>query len=82
MFNLTEAFSVKEQPIAFTATPVLLYRDTYFKCNYCKKEYNSLGRCCNTELMEYTRPRTMSKYYDDIVVGHGISYLIEHGFLV
>lgn len=68
--------------IGFTATPVLTYRDTYFKCNYCKTEYPSLTECCYQEVAEYSRPRTMSKYYDDIVVGASIEYLIEHGFLV
>lgn len=68
--------------VGFTATPVLTYRDTYFKCNYCKTEYPTLTECCYQEVAEYSRPRAMSKYYDDIVVGHSISYLIEHGFLV
>lgn len=68
--------------IGFTATPVLTYRDTYFKCNYCKTEYPELTECCHQEVAEYSRPRTMSRYYDDIVVGHNIQYLIDNGFLV
>lgn len=68
--------------IGFTATPVLTYRDTYYKCNYCKTEYPELTECCHQEVAEWSRPRTMSKYYDDIVVGHNIQYLIDNGFLV
>lgn len=68
--------------VGFTATPVWLERETYWKCNYCRSEYNHNKECCGCETAEWSRPLTMSRYYNSIVVGHGISYLIENGFLV
>lgn len=68
--------------IGLTATPILLNTDTYYKCEICntKDEVNKI--CCGVETMEWTKPRTMSQYFDDIVVGPKPSTLIEVGQIV
>lgn len=65
-----------------TATPVVLKKIAFYKCLHCKTKYDELINCCNDEVMEWTRPFTMSEIYDDIVVGASISELIELGNLV
>lgn len=72
----------KAKVVGFTATPVWLERETYWKCNYCRTEYDHNKECCGYETAEWGRSLTMSKYFDDIVVGANIKYLIENGFLV
>jgi superfamily II DNA or RNA helicase len=65
-----------------TATPIVLKKITFFKCQYCKKQYEKITNCCGEEVMEWSRPFTMSQIYDDIVVGASIGDLIEMGNLV
>lgn len=82
VFNKVFDYFPNAKILGCTATPVLTQRETYFKCEYCNREYNELQHCCNTELMEWSRPLTMSKFYDTIVLGPSIAYLIENGYLV
>lgn len=65
-----------------TATPILNERVKYFFCPWCRREYDSLQECCGTEAIEYSKPRTLSEHYNDIVVGYPIEKLIERGSLV
>lgn len=65
-----------------TATPVVLKKITFYKCIHCKTKYDALQTCCGTEVMEWTRPFTMSEIYEDIVVGASIGELIKLGNLV
>lgn len=82
VFNKVFDYFKESKILGCTATPVLTQRETYFKCDYCNREYEELQECCGTELMEWSKPLTMSKFYDTIVVGPSISYLIENGYLV
>lgn len=65
-----------------TATPVVLKRVIFFKCKHCKTKYDELQQCCGDEVIEWSRPFTMSEVYEDIVVGAPINELIQLGFLV
>ena len=65
-----------------TATPILLKKITFFKCQHCKTNYDELTTCCNDEVMEWTKPFTLSEIYNDIVVGASIQDLINDGKLV
>lgn len=65
-----------------TATPIVYKRITFYKCSRCKTKYDTLTTCCDTEVIEWSRPFTMSEIYDDIVVGASIGELIEMGNLV
>lgn len=68
--------------IGFTATPVLLKRVTYYKCKYCKNEYQEITDCCGEEIEEWTKPFAMSNIYEDIIVGPNFQKLQEVGQLV
>lgn len=68
--------------IGFTATPVLMKRETFFKCKYCKTEYPDITQCCGEEIEEWSRPYTMSRIYEDIIVGPSFKDLFEMGQLV
>lgn len=65
-----------------TATPVLLKKITFFKCQHCKTNYDKLTNCCNDEVIEWTKPFTLSEIYNDIVIGASIKDLINDGKLV
>ncbi len=65
-----------------TATPILLKKITFFKCQHCKTNYDTLTTCCNDEVMEWTKPFTLSEIYNEIVVGASIQDLINDGKLV
>jgi superfamily II DNA or RNA helicase len=68
--------------LGVTATPIVLKKITFFKCKHCKTVYEDLTHCCNDEVIEWTRPFTMSEIYQDIVVGASINDLINDGKLV
>ena len=68
--------------IGFTATPTVLKRITFFKCEICQTEYDENKQCCGGETMEWTRSFSLSEQYDDIVVGIGIDELIKQNKLV
>lgn len=65
-----------------TATPVVNKKITFYKCQHCKTNYNELTNCCSDEVMEWTRPFTMSEIYNDIVIGAKINDLINDNKLV
>ena len=65
-----------------TATPIVLKKITFFKCQHCKTKYENLQQCCNDEVIEWTRPFTLSEIYQDIIVGASIQDLIDDGKLV
>lgn len=67
--------------LGVTATPVLQKKETFFKCRYCGRRTTKKAICCGEEMDEWSRNVTMSRYYDDIVVGCDISTLIEEGRL-
>lgn len=75
-------FFSKERILGFTATPVINERVKYFKCDICNDVYEVEEVCCNRETMEWTKPKAMSMFYDDIVVGAPIKELIEFGQIV
>lgn len=68
--------------IGFTATPVVLKRDTFYKCEVCMSEYTEMSQCCGGGVMEWSRPLSLATLWDDIVCGPGIHSLIEMGSLV
>ena len=68
--------------LGVTATPVLLGRNSYYKCDICGRESDVEEICCNREMMEWTKPKVMSDTYQDIVVGPTIQSLIDFGQLV
>ena len=69
--------------VGFTATPVLNKRRSFYKCEYCKTEYEEQKECCYHEKTEkYSAPFTLSETYQEIIIGPTIKELIEKGNLV
>lgn len=82
IFNKIFPYFPTSKILGCTATPVLLKRVTFYKCQHCKAQYDELTTCCGDEVMEWSRPVTMSETYEEIVVGASIKELIEMGNLV
>lgn len=75
-------FFVNQKILGFTATPILNERITYWKCERCDSISYELKNCCNREPWEWSKPKTMSLFYDNVVVGASINELIEYGQVV
>lgn len=82
IFNKVYDYFPDAKILGVTATPVLLGRETFYRCVRCNTEHPEIVECCNTEVMEWTRPKVMSRVYQDIVVGTSIDFLINFGQLV
>lgn len=82
LFNKHINFFDEQKIIGFTATPILTEKLTYWKCERCDSSYLELGLCCGRELMEWSRPKTLSMFYDDIVLGASTTELLEFGSIV
>lgn len=82
IFNKVFDFFPQAKILGCTATPVLMQRVTYWKCDICRAEHNEHGECHGYEMMEWSKPLTMSNFYDTIVVGPSIKFLIDEGYLV
>jgi len=65
-----------------SATPVVLKRIKFWRCKYCKNDYEVEVECCDEVADEWSKPYTLSQVYEDIVVGPSIDLLIERGVLV
>lgn len=82
LFNKHIDFFNEQKILGFTATPVLTERVTYWKCGRCESVSYTLDNCCGMEMWEWSKPKTLSMYYDDIVVGASTTELIEFGSIV
>lgn len=81
-YNKIFPFFQNSKILGVTATPVILKRQTFYKCDICKTEYLENTMCCNTETMEWSKPFSLNSIYDTIVCGPNISELIEDEKLV
>lgn len=68
--------------LGVTATPTVLKKVNFTKCARCGTIHESVTTCCNIETFEYTRNFTLSEIYEDIIIGRGITDLIDDGKLV
>src|SRR5690625_1693718 len=83
VFHKVTDFFPNAKELAFTATPLINKRERFNLCTFCNSESESkICSNCNNETHEYSRPVTMSQFYDTIVVGYPIHKLIERGTLV
>ena len=82
LFNKHIEYFENQKILGFTATPIINERITYFKCDRCSSISNDPDFCCNSEMIEWAKPKTMSMFYDDIVVGASVDELIEFGQIV
>lgn len=81
-FNKLFPYFPNSKILGCTATPIVQKRITFFKCSHCKKKYDTIEQCCGDEVIEWSRPFTMSEIYNDIVIGASIKELIDLGNLV
>lgn len=65
-----------------TATPCVMKRITFWKCPYCRTNYDVETECCDDVAQEWSRPYSLSHIYQNIVVGPSIAELIEFGSVV
>ena len=82
IFDKIFPFFPNAKILGCSATPVILKRLTFFRCPYCKNDYDEIQSCCGDEVEEWSKPFKMSDIYDDIVVGPTIDKLIDFGSLV
>lgn len=75
-------FFKTEKVLGFTATPSLMGSDTFYKCDCCGRESETLEQCHNVEMIEWSRPRKLADYYDNIVIGASTKELIDLGRIV
>jgi hypothetical protein len=68
--------------LGVTATPSVLKKINFTKCARCGSVHDKIETCCNIETFEYTRNFTLSEIYEDIIIGRGITDLINDGKLV
>lgn len=83
IFSKVYGYFTGAKILGVTATPVVMKRVTFYRCKWCKSNYNELTTCCNMETDEWTKPFSLSSIYEDIVIGPSINTLIdEYGSLV
>lgn len=82
IFDKIFPFFPNTKILGCSATPVILKRQTFFRCKYCKNDYNTEVLCCEDLTEEWSKPFRMADIYNDIVVGPKIDKLIEFGSLV
>lgn len=83
VFHKVTDFFPNAKELAFTATPLINKRERFNLCTFCNAESETkICTNCNNETHEYSRPVTMSQFYDTIIVGYPIHKLIERGTLV
>lgn len=68
--------------LGVTATPSVLKKINFTKCARCGNVYDKVTICCNIETYEYVRSFSLSEIYEDIIIGRGITDLIQEGKLV
>jgi len=69
--------------VGFSATPIINERLTYYQCESCRNIYPKRVECCHGEEAEkWSRPITMSEFYDSIILGPSIKSLINEGSLI
>jgi len=71
----------KGRLLGFTATPVTMKTESYYKCKYCDTKHASESQCCGKDTQKYTLKVSLKRWYGDLIQGVKISELIDLGFL-
>ncbi len=71
----------KNRLLAFSATPVTMKKESYFKCKYCHSKTDEPAICCGKETKKYTLNVSLKRYYGELIQGINISELIDLGYL-
>lgn len=67
--------------LGFTATPVTMKTESYYKCKYCDTKHETETNCCGKDTQKYTLKVSLKRWYGDLIQGVKISELIELGYL-
>ena len=67
--------------IAFSATPVTLKSESYFKCKYCETKSQTQSDCCGKETKKYSLKVSLKRWYGSLIQGVDIDELIKLGYL-
>ena len=67
--------------LGFTATPVTMKKESYFKCKYCDSKNSKPTECCGKETKKYSTNVSLKRWYGDLIQGIEIESLIDKGFL-
>jgi superfamily II DNA or RNA helicase len=71
----------KNRLLGFTATPVIMKKETYFKCRYCESKYPTNVDCCGKETKKYNLKVSLKRWYGELITGISIEALIDLGYL-
>lgn len=82
IFDKVFSFFPKSKILGCSATPIVQKRVKFYKCIYCRNDYDEPRICCHEAVQEWTKPFAMSLLYNDIILGPKIQDLIEMGKLV
>tara|TARA_R110001632_G_scaffold211700_1_gene337254 strand:- start:1076 stop:2665 length:1590 start_codon:yes stop_codon:yes gene_type:complete len=67
--------------LGFTATPVTMKKERYFKCKYCESKHETQVECCGKETQKYTLEVSLKRWYGELIQGIEIENLIDRGNL-
>ena len=82
IFNKVFDYFSGAKILGCSATPHIMAKKAFFKCNVCKKQQENSFKCCGRDSAEWVKRQSMSDYYETIVIGEDISKLVIDGFLV
>ena len=69
--------------IGFTATPYLSKSESYVECSNCNKIHPlNTPKCCNIKPVKYRKTISLKTYYNKLIQGVDIDFLIKEGYLV
>ena len=71
----------KNKLVAFSATPVTMKTESYYKCKYCGSKTEEAEDCCGKETKKYTLKVSLKRWYGNLIQGVSISELIDLGYL-
>ena len=67
--------------LGFTATPVIMKKERYFKCKYCDSIHETQVECCGKETQKHTKEISLKRWYGELIQGIKIEQLIDRGNL-
>ena len=73
--------SYEKRLLGFTATPVIMKKENYFKCRYCDSKHETQVNCCNKETQKYNLKISLKRWYGELIQGIEIEKLIDRGNL-
>lgn len=81
-FHKVFDFFPRAKILGCTGTPIVSKREVFYKCKFCRTSYEAPALCCEEEAEEWSRPYSLSKIYEDIVIGPPPEFLINFGSIV